>query len=115
MQNIRIELGQRVRDLRKSNGWSQETLGEKADLHPTYVGGIERGERNVSLENLQRLAQAFHISLAELFNFPKTRQTKKDTLKAQISGLLYGRSQADLEFILTVITAFDSCKKQGKT
>ncbi len=46
MQNIRIKLGKRIRELRKEFRWSQEELGERANLHPTYVGGIERGERN---------------------------------------------------------------------
>jgi DNA-binding XRE family transcriptional regulator len=48
MQNIRMQLGQRVRQLRKDAGWSQEELGERADLHSTYIGGIEPGERNVT-------------------------------------------------------------------
>ncbi len=58
IQNIRIKLGKRVRELRKQLGWSQEQLGERANLHPTYVGGIERGERNLSLENLHRIVSA---------------------------------------------------------
>ncbi|MDA2925645.1 helix-turn-helix domain-containing protein [Acidobacteria bacterium AH-259-G07] len=49
MQTIRSRLGERVRHLRTHLGWSQEKLAEKAGLHPTYVGGIERGERNVFL------------------------------------------------------------------
>lgn len=53
--------------LRRGRGWSQMVLAEKAGLHPTYIGGIERGERNLSLVNLDRLAHAFGITLADLF------------------------------------------------
>jgi transcriptional regulator with XRE-family HTH domain len=58
--------GKRLRSLRKIRGWSQEVLAEQAGLHPTYIGGIERGERNPSLINLVRLAKALSLSLAEL-------------------------------------------------
>lgn len=50
--------GSTVRDRRKKLGWSQQRLAEEAGMHFTYVGGIERGERNVSLVNIVRLAQA---------------------------------------------------------
>ncbi len=58
--------GRAVRDLRVREGLSQEALAEHAGLHRTYVGGIERGERNVSLVNIGRLADALGISLATL-------------------------------------------------
>lgn len=66
-------VGLRVRALRRERGWSQATLGEKAGLHTTYVGGIERGERNLSLVNLNKLAEAFAILLAELLRFPSEK------------------------------------------
>lgn len=59
--------GTRVRELRKSRGWSQEFLAEQADLDRTYIGGIERGERNVSLENIARIAHALKMDLSALF------------------------------------------------
>lgn len=85
MKDIRIKLGKRVRHLRKALGWSQEALGEKAELHPTYVGGIERGERNVSLVNLCRLAEAFQLSLAEFVTFSGDRLLKGESLKRLIT------------------------------
>jgi transcriptional regulator with XRE-family HTH domain len=56
-----------VRRLRKARGLSQEELGFAAGLDRSYVGGIERGERNLSLVNLDRLASALSLSLAEMF------------------------------------------------
>lgn len=59
-------LGKRVRDLRVRRGWSQEKLAEKANLHPTYIRGIERGKRNPSYLSLAKLARALSVSLPEL-------------------------------------------------
>jgi transcriptional regulator with XRE-family HTH domain len=59
-------LGQRVRELRLAAGLSQEELAERAALHRTYVGGIERGERNVGILNLLRLARALRVRISEL-------------------------------------------------
>lgn len=59
--------GRTVRSLREARGYSQEELAERAGLHRNYVGGIERGERNVALENIVRLAKALSIRPGELF------------------------------------------------
>lgn len=54
----RVQLGRSVRRRRKALGLSQEELAERADLHWTYIGGIERGERNVGLLNIVKVARA---------------------------------------------------------
>ena len=64
--DILDKFGQRVRDLRKKRGWSQETLAAECGLDRTYVGGIERGERNVALRNIERLAKTLGVSISEL-------------------------------------------------
>ncbi len=61
-----VAFGAAVRSTRRANGVSQERLAELASLHRTYVGGIERGERNVALINIRRLADALGVSMAEL-------------------------------------------------
>ena len=60
------KFGLRVRQLREVRGWSQEDLAEKADLHRTYVSGIERGTRNPTLTVLGRIAGGFGMTLDEL-------------------------------------------------
>ena len=61
-----IQLGQRIRSIRKAKGLSQEELAEATGLHRTYIGGVERGERHISLMNLSRLAKALDLSMSEL-------------------------------------------------
>ncbi len=63
-----MALGNRIRALREELGWSQEKLAENSDLDRTYIGGIERGERNVAVLNLRQIANALKISLKELFD-----------------------------------------------
>lgn len=60
------KFGNRVREMRIAQGLSQEVFAQKAGLHRTYIGGIERGERNVSLINIEKIANVFDISMASL-------------------------------------------------
>lgn len=60
--------GQNVRRIRRTRGYSQEELAERARLHRTYVGSVERGERNVSLHNIVALARALDVPVSELFS-----------------------------------------------
>ena len=66
MEDIRLRVGARIRELRSRRGWSQEHLGEVSGLDRTYIGGIERGERNLSLLNLERIATALGVLPHEL-------------------------------------------------
>ena len=58
--------GRHLRDLRLRQAMTQEALAEKAGLHPTYIGGIERGERNLGLANILKLARALGVTPSEL-------------------------------------------------
>lgn len=64
-------LGERIRATRKAKGISQERLAELADLHPTYVSGIERGKVNSSITTCRQLAEALDMPLAELVALPE--------------------------------------------
>lgn len=66
--NITTRFGQRVRELRKAKGLSQETFATGCGLDRTYISGIERGRRNVSLRNIEVIAKSLGISISELTN-----------------------------------------------
>ncbi len=66
-----VKLGHRVRELRNQSEFSQEKLAFASDLDRTYIGSIERGERNVSVINLNKIAAALNVPLNELLNFEK--------------------------------------------
>ena len=64
--DILQRFGERVRELRAAAEYSQEVFAEECDLDRTYMGGIERGERNLGLRNIERIAEALDITIAEL-------------------------------------------------
>lgn len=66
-QEIYKKFGNNVRKFRLKRNLSQEKLAELSDLHRTYIGGIERGERNLSLKNIYKIAEALNIKVSELF------------------------------------------------
>jgi len=68
-EEILIKFGERVRKIRKEKGLSQEQLAFKADLHRTYIGMIERAEKNITLINIQKIAKALEISEYQLLKF----------------------------------------------
>ena len=69
-------LGKRIRSLRKGRGWSQEHLADEANMHRTYMWGIERGVRNPSLRHLVQIADALEVSLAALLTFDEVSAQK---------------------------------------
>lgn len=62
-----ILFGKRVRELRKRKNWTQEELAFRTKLHRTYIGSIERGEQNISLKNILKLAVILEVNLVDLF------------------------------------------------
>ncbi len=67
-KEVLITFGQKIRDLRISKRYSQEVLADKANLHRTYIGMIERGEKNITLVNIEKLAKALDVNLKFLFD-----------------------------------------------
>jgi transcriptional regulator with XRE-family HTH domain len=66
--DIQKNFGKRVRELRKHKGLSQESLALACDLDRTYIGGVERGERNISLINIYKIANALDVEVKDFFN-----------------------------------------------
>lgn len=69
MTDINKRFGKQIRMLREKKGLTQETLAFEADLHRAYIGQIERGEKNIGLENIEKLAKALRISPSRLLDF----------------------------------------------
>lgn len=65
--NIKTKIGNRIRDLRHERDLSQEQFSHICGLDRTYIAGIEQGKRNVSVVNLEKIANGFDISLSQLF------------------------------------------------
>jgi len=66
---ILLKFGERVRRLRKEMNLSQEELAHRSDLHRTYIGMIERAEKNITLLNIEKIANALNVSIIHLLDF----------------------------------------------
>ena len=64
---ITISFGTKIREFRKTRGLSQEALADLAELDRSYIGGVERGDRNISLNNIHKLSKALDINISALF------------------------------------------------
>ena len=74
---IKEKVGKRIKQLREKNNLTQEVFAEKCGLDRTYITSIERGKRNISIVNLEKISNAFNISLREFFNFEEEIDGKK--------------------------------------
>lgn len=68
MKTVLVEFGRKVRLERLRLGYSQEKLADKAGLHRTYIGMVERAEKNITLNNIEKIANALEMELEELFS-----------------------------------------------
>ena len=66
-KNVLVKFGNKVREERKKLGISQEKLADRASVHRTYIGMIERAEKNITLENIEKVANALNLKLSHFF------------------------------------------------
>ncbi|AKG36820.1 helix-turn-helix domain-containing protein [Paenibacillus durus] len=104
------KIGERIRRLRKEKGLSQEQLGELSGLHTNYVGQVERGEKNLTLETLEKMVFGLDISLEELFRYIGPME-KKDAL-GQIAELLIERPLNDQMLALNLLKSIFDWEKE---
>lgn len=106
MSDILKLVGSKIRDIRKEKGISQETLGEQAGFHYSYIGGVERGERNISLENLDKLAESLGVHASELFNYVQLsgKTTEKESRLSEIIALLARKEDDELRMVQRILT-----------
>jgi len=101
-ENEKVLLGQRIRSLRNTKGWTQQELGEHADVNYKFVGEIERGQQNPSFAVLVKIAVALGVELQELFRFEQEAIDRKQ-LEAQIIAIFRSLSDGDLNRMLSVL------------
>ncbi|MEW6617795.1 MAG: helix-turn-helix transcriptional regulator [bacterium] len=101
-------MGNRVRQLRTQLGLTQEDLDEKAELDWRSIGSVERGERNLSLDSLQRVSQALGVTPAYLLEVTKERNElpEKELMIHEIIYLLKEKNIKELKYILNLIKEF---------
>lgn len=99
-------VGERIRTLRKEKGYTQESLSEKSRIHVTYISDIERGERNISMETLEKVISALGVNAIEVFRFEgiegiEERSNRRELIEA-INTLLAGRKTEEVQLVLRI-------------
>lgn len=96
-------VGRRIRSLRRAAGWTLEDLAERADLHPNFLGLLERGRKNPSIDVLSRVAHGLGVELASLVDAAEGRASTE--LRALIRERIASMADADLRRVLRVLDA----------
>ncbi|MFT9848081.1 helix-turn-helix domain-containing protein [Aneurinibacillus sp. REN35] len=104
MENLLSFVGKKVRSIRKAKSLTQEDLAEKAGVHRDYIGGLERGERNVSLASLEKILFALNISIEDFFSFQTENKllNQKEQILEELNQQFKIRSIKDLETVQRV-------------
>lgn len=110
MSDIAKIIGQRIRNYRTQKGLSQEKLAELAGCHPTYIGQLERGEKNATLESVEKIASAMNISLSELFD--KLGKSGGNNIAAKCYDLVASKNEAEQKQLYKMLQEMDKYKNQ---
>ncbi|MGC7929356.1 MULTISPECIES: helix-turn-helix domain-containing protein [Lysinibacillus] len=111
MTDLTKVVGERIRFLRKERGLSQEELAYRASLHNTYIGQLERGEKNATIESVAKVCTALEITLEELFDDKEETHPKMLSFELEkIVHLLESRSKKDQKAVLKFIESLIAWK-----
>ena len=110
MSDIAKIIGQRIRNYRTQKGLSQEKLAELAGCHPTYIGQLERGEKNATLESVEKIASAMDIPLSELFD--KLGKSGSNNIAAKCYDLVASKNEAEQKQLYKMLQEMDKYKNQ---
>lgn len=100
--DVKALLGRRIRSLRNMKGWTQQELGEQADVNYKFVGEIERGQQNPSFAVLVKIAAALEVELPELFRFESEELSRKE-VEREIAHIVKSIRDEDLRRMLSVL------------
>lgn len=100
---ISKRIGERIRSLRKSKSMSQEELAEKVDVHYTYIGQVERGEKNLSIGTLEKVLAALDITFDEFFRYMSLNKNNNELSELELLiNRIQEKNPKDKEEILTI-------------
>jgi len=109
-------LGNRIRKIRRAQRLSQEGLAELCGLHYTYIGAVERGECNVTFDNIERITRGLNMDLDDLAKGIETSSDlpREVEAKAYIAGVTRNCGPSEIRFGLTILETFFNRKLEGQ-
>ena len=112
MSEIAKTVGQRIRNYRMQLGYSQEKLAELSGCHPTYIGQVERGEKNATLESIEKIANALGVSLSTLFEMIGSSESRKANIPLQCYEFIATKTPNEQEQIYKILIEMDKYKNK---
>lgn len=112
MSEIAKQVGQRIRNYRVKLGLSQEKLAELSGVHPTYIGQVERGEKNATLESIEKIANALGLPLSNLFEKLDECTNEQRNIPLECYNLLSSKSIEEQEHIFNILTEIENYNKK---
>ena len=112
MSDIARVLGQRIRNHRTAKGWSQEKLAELSGCHATYIGQLERGEKNATIESVSKISAALNVSLSRLFEKLDTEAEDAGNIPLWCYEFLSAKTKEEQEQIYRILLEMDNYKKK---
>ena len=110
MSEIAKHIGNRIRNYRMQLGYSQERLAEISGCHPTYIGQVERGEKNPTLESIEKIASALKISMSKLFENLDVDDNNERNIPLECYEFMLTKSKTEQEQIYKIILEMDKYK-----
>ena len=110
MSDIAKAVGQRIRNYRTQKGLSQEKLAELSGCHPTYIGQLERGEKNATLESIERITAALGITLSKLFEKLDGHESNTKDIPLACYEFLSAKSKEEQEQLYKILLEMDKYK-----
>ena len=110
MSDIAQVLGQRIRNYRMSKGLSQEKLAELSGCHHTYIGQLERGEKNATVESIEKISLALNVSLSTLFEKLGVEGEKTRSIPLECYEFISAKTKEEQEQIYRILLGIDKYK-----
>lgn len=105
MEDIKRKLGERISELRKILGLTQEKLAELSDLSPNFIGSIERGIKTPQVKTLERIAKSLEVEVEDLFDFKGKKRKDKGKLLKRLISILEKSDYEDIKLATDIIEA----------
>ena len=112
MSEIAKSIGQRIRNYRISQGLSQEKLAELAGCHPTYIGQLERGEKNATIESIEKISVALNVPLSKLFEKLGSQESDNKDIPLACYEFLSAKTRDDQEQLYRILLELDRYKSK---
>lgn len=103
MSKIARTVGERIRQIRKSKGLSQEKVALKAGITTSYMGQVERGEKSPTVDSLEKISYALNVPISELFDFDSTKVQQEYSISEKIAFHLHGISLKEQEAVYQLV------------